>query len=145
VDGPRPGRGRRRRLEQQRRDHLRAQLEHEGEERLVGAGLRDVPDHRQLDRHDEELARAVGEGAAVQRRLLHALCDDRQRRLEDVTQRLGGRRRAHDRDARQRRARQALAGMAGDQLPQAGQLVHAASQPRGRPIGERLAGSCKSR
>jgi hypothetical protein len=51
FDGGRPGIGRGRRLQQQRGDHLRAQLEHEGEERLVVAGLHDVPDHRQFDRH----------------------------------------------------------------------------------------------
>jgi hypothetical protein len=69
-----------------------AQFKHEGKERLVDARLHDVPDHRQLNRHNQKLPRAVGEGAPVQCGLFDALGDDRERRLDHVAQRLCGRR-----------------------------------------------------
>ncbi len=131
VSGPGPGGGGRGRLGQQGGDLLRAQPEHEGQQRLARAGLDDVPDDRQLDRHEEELTGTVPQGAPAQRGFLDALGDDRQRRVGHVAQRLGGRGRAQDRDARQRGGREAFPRVPGDQLPEAVQLAHALSESRG--------------
>jgi hypothetical protein len=83
-----------------------AQHQDEGQQRRIRTGLGDFPHDRELDRYDRELAFVMAEDAAIQRRLLDALCDDRHGGLGHLARRLRDSRRAQEPDAGQYGRRQ---------------------------------------